>query len=736
MTKSLGDLRGRIILDSKNFKDKMNDARKEMDKTRVSSKNLNRDFGAIQTASLGVGAAVVAGIGASVQVARNFEQAMARVKAISGATDTEFKKLEATARELGATTQYSASEAAEGMSYLAMAGFDVNETIAAMPGVLNLAAASQESLGVSADIVSNILSGFGMNATESGDAVDVLVKAMSTANTDLPMLGDAMKYVAPVAASLGLSIEETAAAVGKMSDAGIQGSQAGTSLRAMLLALANPVGQTEKAFEALDISVQNADGSMKPIPELVGHIAGKLEGMGDAQKTATAAQLVGTEAASGFLALLEVGEDGLSDYTAELEKAGGTAERVAETQMDTLNGSFKEFQSALEEVGIKVGNDFLPVFRDIVDEGADVVRWLGEVDSKTIKMGVAFVGITAAVAATLATIGKLSVALVGLSMTPIGGAIVAFSLLAGGLAALNIKKGDSIILTDKEKEVNLDLANSMIETSEKIDDMTASYDELNSKSNLTRDEFGRFMDIQDELKKATSDSAIDALTSEQEELIEKSGLSNEELSKMVGLNNDLIKAVPDATYEITEQGNRIIDTTDSIKDYNKELENATLRELERQRLIAEGNEREIKEEILALEKELQEGRELEKQYEEEFANFDEAAQEKLVDKLELRLQNEDLSARERQSLGHQLEMEEEKLNKYRDQYVSQMETNDLNKEKLEDLNTELGLAEEITNQMLETVLTQQGLTAEKGNELQVLDEALESTRAKRQALEE
>ncbi|WP_052474165.1 phage tail tape measure protein [Jeotgalibacillus alimentarius] len=729
MAASLGDLRGRILLDSKNFKDKMNDARNEMEKTRISSKNLNRDFGNIQKSSVAVGGAVIAGIGASVQVARNFEQAMARVKAISGATDAEFKRLEATARELGATTQYSASEAAEGMSYLAMAGFDVNETISAMPGVLNLAAASQQSLGVSADIVSNILSGFGMSAEQSGEAVDILVKTMSTANTDLPMLGDAMKYVAPVAASLGLSIEETAAAVGKMSDAGIQGSQAGTSLRAMLLALANPVGQTEKAFEALDISVQNADGSMKPIPELVGHIAGKLEGMGDAQKTATAAQLVGTEAASGFLALLDVGEDTLADYTSELENAGGTAERVAKTQMDTLNGSFKEFQSALEEVGIKVGNEFLPIFRDLVDQGADVVRWLGEVDGETVKMGVSFVGTTAAVAATLATLGKLSIALSAFAMTPVGAAIIGVSLLSGGIVALKQAYNDT-------NEVNLELANSMIETSQALKDKTDDFESLRAKSELTRNEFGRFMDIQAELRAASDQGTIEALNAEQDALVEKSTLSNNELNRMVELNNELIDTVPESAVAITDQGNRILATTDKVREYNAELYESTMRELERQRITAESNERENKEELARLQKELNEGIVEEERLRAEANSFDEAATERQIEKIEKQIAYNEEQGLTTRELHLQRDQLQSQIDNHEVLLGQQTAKNDKTKEDIAALQQEIDLVDEITQQMSELVLQQVGLTAEKGKEVEAIQEAIAGVQTQKQALEE
>lgn len=198
----------------------MEQARSDMEKSSKKSQDLKKSMDAISKASIAVGGAVVAGIGGSVKIASNFESAMSRVKSITLATDDQFADLESTARQLASTTQYSASEIADGFSYLGMAGFEVNEIISSMPGVLTLASSAQLDLGRSSDILSNILTGFGMSAEESGRAVDVLAKTMTTANTDLPQLGDALKYVAPVASALGLDIEQTAAAIGKMSDAG------------------------------------------------------------------------------------------------------------------------------------------------------------------------------------------------------------------------------------------------------------------------------------------------------------------------------------------------------------------------------------------------------------------------------------------------------------------------------------------------------------------------------------
>lgn len=280
-----GEIKAKLTLDNAQFKRGMQEAQTQMQQTSTKSKQTSEGMSALGKASAVAGVAIVASVGASVKAAANFEQSMAKVKAISGATDSEFKQLENTAKHLGATTQFSASQAAEGLSFLSMAGFSASDSMSALPSVLNLAAVGQMDLGRSADITSNIMTGFGLNAADSGKAVDILAKTMTTANTDLDQLGLAMKYVAPVANALGWDMTDAATAVAKMSDAGIQGSQAGTSLRAALLSLANPTGQTAKAFDELGISVVDANGQFKPLPELIGHISSKMDGMTDAQKT-------------------------------------------------------------------------------------------------------------------------------------------------------------------------------------------------------------------------------------------------------------------------------------------------------------------------------------------------------------------------------------------------------------------------------------------------------------------
>jgi TP901 family phage tail tape measure protein len=368
---------------------KLDNAQQDLGKsaTSVSGKFSNLGKGILGVAGIAGGAALtgvtalaggLVAFGASaVKEGAEFTKAMSNVGAVSGATAGEFDALTASAEELGRTTKFTAIEAAEGMSFLAMAGFEVNDIIGAMPGVLNLAAAGNLELGRASDIVSNVLTGFGADVEETGQFVDVLTKTFTSSNTSLEQLGQAMKFVAPVAADLGLSVEETAAAMGTMGDAGIQASMAGTSFRKILLGLAAPTGKAKDLIEELGIEVFDAEGNMLPFPEVIGNVNDALKGMSQSQREATLNTLVGKTAIAGFSVLLNKGEDALSDFGQELEDSGGTAAEIAAKQLDNLSGDVTLLKSALSGLKIDVFRALEPLLRSVVGAGKDLLETFG-----------------------------------------------------------------------------------------------------------------------------------------------------------------------------------------------------------------------------------------------------------------------------------------------------------------------------------------------------------------------
>ena len=289
---------------------------------------------------------------AAIKVGSDFEAQMSRVQAISGATGKELEELRSQAVELGADTSFSASEAAQGMENLAAAGFETNEIMDAMPGLLDLAAASGEDLASSSDIAASTLRGFGLAASEAGHVADVLAENANRTNSSVAETGEAMKYIAPLARAAGISMEETAAAIGIMANAGIQGSQAGTTLRGALSRLSKPTADMQQAMNELGIEFYDSEGKMLSLADQVGMLKSAMEGMTDEQKNNYLVTLYGQEALSGMLALINEGPDSLASLTAAYEECDGSAQTAAATMRDNLKGAVEELSGSAESLGI------------------------------------------------------------------------------------------------------------------------------------------------------------------------------------------------------------------------------------------------------------------------------------------------------------------------------------------------------------------------------------------------
>ena len=349
------------------------------------SKGIDK-LGSVAKAGMGIlvkaGAAAVGALGAAgvavIKVGSDFEAAMSEVQAISGATGSDLEKLSDAAKEMGATTKFSASESAEALKYMAMAGWDTEEMLNGLPGVINLAAASGEALGTVSDIVTDAMTAFGLSTEETSRFVDVLAQTANKSNTNVAMLGESFQYVAPVAGALGFSIEDTAVALGLMANSGIKASQAGTSLRTLFTNLTNPVGQSAKAIEALGISIQNSDGSMKSFSEIMGDLRGEFSKMTEAEKAQYAAMLAGQEGMSGLLAIVNASDSDFQDLAASIAQSNGAAEEMAQTMQNNLQGSITSFRSAAEGLGIAIYEGIKDKVKNTVDIGTDMLRQLRE----------------------------------------------------------------------------------------------------------------------------------------------------------------------------------------------------------------------------------------------------------------------------------------------------------------------------------------------------------------------
>ena len=366
---------------------------------------------ALGMAPVALAAGVMLGsFGACVGVAAGFEDQMAKVGAVSRASSEEMAALEATARELGATTQFTAVQVGEAEQYLAMAGFSAKENIAALPGVLNLAAATATDLGRAADISSDILSAFGLEAEQMTRVADVLALTCATANTNMELLGDTMKYVAPVARMAGLSLEETSAMAGLLGNVGIKGSQAGTTLKAMLNKMAAPTKEAQELFQKLGVTVKDSAGNLRSPVTVLGEMAAGLKKMGTAEQIAAMKMIVGEEAIAGFSELIEKeGIGAIAEYAKQLEAGGGSAAEMAARMNDTLAGSLRGLSSAWESVQITVGKLFIPAVRGAVDGMTGFLRLLDKAAQNPF--GAALLKIVSAVSLTVVALTGLSAAI-------------------------------------------------------------------------------------------------------------------------------------------------------------------------------------------------------------------------------------------------------------------------------------------------------------------------------------
>lgn len=374
----------------------------------------------------------------------NFNDGMREVQALSGATGEEFELLTETAKDLGANTKFSASEAAEGMKFLALAGFETGQIVDAMPGILDLAAASGENLALVSDIVSDGLSAFGLEAKDASKFADVLAKASSSSNTSVAQLGESFKFAAPVAASFGSSVEETAAVIGIMANSGIKASQAGTTLRSAFLRLSDPPKEAKEALEDLNIQTANAQGEMLPLSNIVGQLGDKFSGLTEQQKLQAASSIFGTTAVSGMLKVIEAGEGGILEFQKALENSEGTAAEMAEVMEGGLGGAVRTLGSTFEAVRIEVGERLEPVLVRIVELAKSLLRGFLNLDDGVKNVIFTVGGLAALLGPLLLIIGKI-VTTLG-SMAPAAtGAAASVGPLKGLFAALTGPVGLVII---------------------------------------------------------------------------------------------------------------------------------------------------------------------------------------------------------------------------------------------------------------------------------------------------
>jgi TP901 family phage tail tape measure protein len=380
-------------------------------------KNLGDKISGVGTTLTKTVTTPIVGLGTvAVKTAADFDTAMSQVGAVSGATGSELEALRDKAREMGSKTKFSASEAAEAMNYMAMAGWKTSDMLSGIEGIMNLAAASGEDLASTSDIVTDALTAFGLTAADSGHFADILAAASSNANTNVSMMGETFKYCAPIAGALGFSAEDTAEAIGLMGNAGIKSTQAGTALRTIMSNLSGEVKICGSSIGEVTIATTNADGSMRDLSAILADCRTAFGGLSESEKAAAAEALVGKNAMSGFLALMNAAPADIEKVSNAIANCDGKSAEMAATMQDNLAGQLTILKSQLEELAISFGEILMPAIRQIVTWVQGFVDKLNGMDEGTKNTIVTIGLLAAAIGPVLIVIGKV-VSAVGSIMT-------------------------------------------------------------------------------------------------------------------------------------------------------------------------------------------------------------------------------------------------------------------------------------------------------------------------------
>ena len=379
----------------------------------------------------------------AVKTGSDFDAAMSKVAAVSGATGDDLQALRDKAREMGSQTKFSASEAAEAMNYMAMAGWKTEDMLSGIEGIMNLAAASGEDLATTSDIVTDVLTAFGLTAADSAHFADVLAAASSNANTNVSMMGETFKYAAPVAGSLGFSVEDTAEAIGLMANAGIKSTQAGTSLRSIMTALAGEVKFCGESIGEVEIQTTNADGSMRELSDILADCRVAFAGLSESEQASAAQALVGKNAMSGFLALMNAAPADIEKLSGAISNCDGTSLSMAETMQDNLAGQLTILKSQLEELAISFSDILMPAIRSIVSRIQGLVDKLNQLDPQTKETIVKIALVAAALGPILIVLGK-TISGIGSVLSLVSKAPAAISAVKGGITAVTGALGVSM----------------------------------------------------------------------------------------------------------------------------------------------------------------------------------------------------------------------------------------------------------------------------------------------------
>lgn len=414
MSVEVGSAVGYLDLDISGYTSGLSTAQRAQDSFRRQSSSFSSALSTIGSTCTKVGTSftkkltvpVVAAGAAIVKTSVSFESSLSKVKAVTNATGKDMDKLKKKAMDMGAKTKFSASEAADAMYYMGLAGWDTKSIVDGLDGVMNLAAASGEDLATTSDIVTDSLTGFGLKAKDSAHFADLLAQASSSSNTTVALMGETFKYVAPVCGALGYSAEDCALAVGLMANAGIKGSQAGTSLKTALANMASPTDKMATKMKELGISIKDSNGDMLPLKDLLEQLRSKFKNLSKDQQAQAASTIFGKESMSGMLAIINASDSDFNTLAENLSNCDGRAKAMADTMNDNLAGQFTILKSTIETIALQFGEVLVPAMKNVVAKLQEFATWFTTVDEKTKRIIVTIASIAAAIGPVLLLVGK------------------------------------------------------------------------------------------------------------------------------------------------------------------------------------------------------------------------------------------------------------------------------------------------------------------------------------------
>ena len=506
MALKVGELYASFGIDSKSVDEAMRSIEQKCDDIAASLAKT----GSIMSA--GLTTPLVALSKKAVQTGMDFDTQMSRVQGISGATAEELQMLREAAIQMGADSVFGALDAAEALEYMGMAGWKTEQMLAGLPGIINLAAASGEDLGEVSDIVTDALTAFGLKAEDAAYFADVLAKTSSSANTNVSMMGESFKYIAPVAGAMGYSVNDTALALGLMANAGIKAGQAGTSLRGALTRMVKPTEDAALLMEKYGISLSKSDGSMKSLDEVMKLLRTTMGDLSSEEQIMAATTIFGQEAMSGMLAIINASETDYNNLANAIANSAGAAETMSDVMVDNLGGDIEEFNGEIEQTSILFSDFLNPAMRSMVQESTRLVGSFNALDPATQAVVFKTAGLAAATGPALlgmsglvAAAGKILPVMSAL-ISPIG--VVGLGIGMLGIAAVDAENDIGKAFKRISKDIELALVKAYLSVNKTFKDVSRR---LPALSSTIVDGLNNILPAVIDLGSKTASSLLDAI---------------------------------------------------------------------------------------------------------------------------------------------------------------------------------------------------------------------------------